>query len=351
MLYGRPKKMLIMYILEILNKYTDEEHTLSQRDIQKLLERDYDMKVDRKAVKANLFDLIQAEYPIEYRQIVRETPDRATGEMIETEILTDFYITRTFTDAELRLIIDSILFSKNIPPSDRKRLIANLEGLSNIYFRSKVKHIQSLATDVRETNKLFLTIDYLDEAISQEKQVKFHYDYYGADKKLHHRKADGKPREYTINPYSIVAANGRYYLLCNLDKYDDLSHYRLDRISDIQVLDTPVKPKNMIKGLEHGLDVSKHMAEHIYMFTGKSIRARFKAPKYLISDILDYFGSEIRFKELEDDMVLATVTINEQDMKLWAMQYASQVTVLEPAALVDSIKSELHEAYKKYCEE
>ena len=28
-----PKKLLILYILDILQKYTDEEHTLSQKEI------------------------------------------------------------------------------------------------------------------------------------------------------------------------------------------------------------------------------------------------------------------------------------------------------------------------------
>ena len=87
-----------------------------------------------------------------------------------------------------------------------------------------------------ENKQLFYTIDILDEAISKEKQVKFHYGLYGADKKLHPQKSsDGKIREYIINPYQIVATNGRYYLVCNYDKYDNLSNYRVDRIMDIEL--------------------------------------------------------------------------------------------------------------------
>lgn len=40
------KKLLIMDILDILRKYTDETHRLSRNDILELLEKEYDMKSD-----------------------------------------------------------------------------------------------------------------------------------------------------------------------------------------------------------------------------------------------------------------------------------------------------------------
>ena len=46
----QPKKMLTMNILDILKRYTDEDHRLSQKEIMDILEREYDMKVERKAV-------------------------------------------------------------------------------------------------------------------------------------------------------------------------------------------------------------------------------------------------------------------------------------------------------------
>ena len=43
-----------MNILDILKRYTDENHRLSQKEIQDIPEREYDMTVERKAVKRML---------------------------------------------------------------------------------------------------------------------------------------------------------------------------------------------------------------------------------------------------------------------------------------------------------
>ena len=57
------KKMLNMLILEILWKYTDENHALSQQDILKLL-KNYGMECDRRSVKNNVLYLKELVYDI-----------------------------------------------------------------------------------------------------------------------------------------------------------------------------------------------------------------------------------------------------------------------------------------------
>lgn len=53
----QPKKFLLLNILMILHQYTDENHRLSQKNIIDILQKEYDMKVDRKSVMRNLIDL------------------------------------------------------------------------------------------------------------------------------------------------------------------------------------------------------------------------------------------------------------------------------------------------------
>ena len=339
-----PKKMLIINILDILKRYSDENHRLSQKDIIEILDNEYNMKVDRKAVKRNLMNLIDFGHNLESSESIRINKN---GE--EETIYSDWYLIRDFSDAELRLLIDSLLFSKHIPYNQCKELIDKLKTLSNKYFDLKVKHIRNLPENMPSNKQLFWVIEVLDEAISKGKQVSFTYSEYKTDKNLHPRcDSEGNIREYIINPYQIVATNGRYYLICNYEKYDDVSNYRLDLITNIKLLDSSIKPMDKIKGLEKGFNLPKHMAEHIYMFAGESVPVKFRANSNLAGQIIDWFGTDVRFSDDNGETVEVRVTVNEQAMKYWALQYGQYVEILEPLALRENIKAAAKKIGEKY---
>lgn len=343
MYMAQPKKLLIMNILEILQRYTDEDHRLSQREIGAILEREYSIRADRKTIKRNLADLIDAGYDLEYSESIRKNRQ---GE--DEVLLTDWYLNRTFTDSELRLLIDGLLFSKHIPYSQCRDLVQKLEGLSSQYFRSRTGYIRTLPNDQPNNRQLFYTIEILDEAIRKKVQVAFRYLEYRADKRLHLRRdREGQVREYIINPYQMAAVNGRYYLICNYDKYDNVSNYRLDRITEIRLLNTPVKDRTKVRGLEQGLNLPQHMAEHIYMLAGESIPVAFRTSKVILNDVMDWFGAISLFNETEDT-VDAAVTVNREAMICWAMQYGRYVEVLEPTDLREEVKQAFIKALENY---
>lgn len=344
------KKMLILDILEVLKRHTDAEHPMTQKQIIAALEEEYGLSADRKAIKRNLDDLIDAGYPIRCgSETTRVFADPETGETQENVMASDFYYEHDFSDGELRLLIDSLLFSKHTPHNQRNQLVEKLEGLSNDRFRYRVRHIRTMPQDQPENKQLFYTVEVLDEAISRHRQVEITYNGYGTDLKLHpHLNREGKPRRLVLNPYQIAASNGLYYLICNADSHDDVANYRVDRITDIKLLDTPAKPMRDVQGLEHGLDLPKHMAEHLYMYPGKSESVVFRAKKYLLNDLVDWFGKGIRFSNETADTVDCRVHVNLQAMRMWAMQYALHVEVLKPKELRERIIEDLQNAKNNY---
>ena len=344
------KKMLIMNILDILKRYTDEEHKLSQKQIMDILWSDYDMAADRKTVARNLSNLMAAGYPIECRDDVARTYINKQGEKETSYILSDFYLERDFTDAELRLLIDSLLFSKHIPYSQCKELVEKLEGLSNKYFSAHVKHVHTMTGITSPNNQLFWTIEVLDEAIEKGLQVAFNYNTYQTDKKMHPKEnSDGSVREFVVNPYQMAATNGRYYLICNYDGKPNLANCRLDRITNIRLLDTPIKPKEQVQGGKQ-FSLPKHMAEHLYMFSGESIPVTFRMKKTIMNDVIDWFGTDIIFMDETEDEVTARVTVNWSAMRYWAQQYCRFVRILTPTDLAETVKNDLTDALKVYQE-
>ena len=90
--------------------------------------------------------------------------------------------------------------------------------------------------DKTDNKHLFLNIELLDEAITKQKKVSFNYTEYHTDKKMHLKKRSDGSTKYIVSPYQMAANDGKYYLICNFDKYDDISNYRLDRIMNLKIL-------------------------------------------------------------------------------------------------------------------
>lgn len=335
-----PKKLLMMNILDILSKYTDKDHRLSQKQILDKLKDEYCMVVDRKSVRRNILNLMELGYEIEYEEVSREGGD----------IWSDFYLKREITDGEIRLLIDGLLFSRNIPTNECKALVKKLEKLSNVYFNSRVGYISRMPDENEDTDKLFGNIEKLDEAIGKKKKVSFKYIEYGTDKKKHIKKtADGKERIYVVSPYQMAAKEGKYYLICNYDKYDDVSNYRIDRIADIKILDEKMKPFESLQWSEgKALDLAAYMKEHVYMYSSENVRVKFRIVREMISDIIDMFGNDIWFTGGDERYVNVSVSANERAMLQFAKNFAPDVEVLEPKELREKVKVELEMALKAY---
>ena len=359
-----PKKLLILYILDILQKYTDEDHRLSQKEIQDILQKEYEMTVDRKAVKRNLLNLIEYGSDIEYREVSRkeifrkkdsasseDTVDFAEKGISEDHLLwTDFYLKQKFTNEELRLLVDSLLFSRHIPYSQAKELITKLESLSNIYFKSRSQYIYPLSVDRTDNKQVFYNINILDEAIRKKKKVLFEYAEYYTDKKMHLKKReDGSVREYIVTPYQMVAQEGKYYLICNYDKYDDISNYRVDRIRNIQILEEKGKLfENLIWSGYQPMNLNEYMKEHVYMYSSKNAFVKFRIVKAMTSDVIDLFGKDVKFSEETDTHVSVSVHVNERAAEQFAKNYAPDVMVLQPKSLREKLKNDLKKSWEAY---
>ena len=343
------KKIIILYILQILRRYTDADHTMTQQQIAEKLRDEYGLEVNRATVKRNIADLIDAGYDIQYTEVVRTHTDRKTGEKEENTVYTNLYFEHEFTEPELHMLIDGLLFSRSVPYKQRKQLIDKLGKLSSAYFNQRMNHVHCMSADSPQNPELFHTIDILDEAITAGKQVEITYNYYGTDMKLHPgMNADGTVKRQTLNPYQMVASEGRYYLICNNDHHDTVSNYRIDRITDIVLLETPVKPKNQVEGLEDGLNLQDYVYQNLNMFSGKAEKVEFVTAKGAVSLIIDFFGRHVSFHEQEDGKVSCRLLVSTEAMKHWAVEHANIVRVVSPASLVEDIRTELRKAAALY---
>ena len=237
-----------------------------------------------------------------------------------------------------------------IYPKCTELLVREIKIIFGVYYKKRVKHITRMPEDKTDNKQLFYNVAMLDEAISKGKKVRFHYLEYHSDKKMHKRvNPDGKVRDYIISPYQLAAREGKYYLICNFEKYEDITNYRVDRIADIEILDESIKPFNTLKGSDgRPLDLKDYMGKHIYMCFGDNIRAEFRADKSMISDIIDVFGKDIRFSGETDTQIIVTANVNEQAMEHFALSFAPWIEVIKPLALREKMIYNLNTGIEKY---
>ena len=322
-----PKKLALIRILQILEKHSDSEHPIKHEKIVELLDSEYGLIIERKAIGRNISLLNEA------------------GFEIETTKKGSYLAERTFEDSELRLLIDGVLSSNYITAKHSKALIEKLCVQSNKYFRPRVKNIYSVNDwNKTENVSVFYTIEIVDEAIERSRQVRFEYNKYGADKKLH------RTSRQTLSPYQMILHNQRYYLMGYNEKWQEVRYYRMDRITNIELVNEPSTPLRSIKGFENGIDYKRFSQGMPYMFADEPQMIEFIADGWAIDQIVDWFGKDIRIEERQDGRFLVCVKVSINAMEYWAMQYMNAVEIISPKDLRERIKKNVQIANEKYKE-
>ena len=122
----------------------------------------------------------------------------------------------------------------------------------------------------------------------------------------------------------------------------------MDRITDIELLDTIRTPLQSVKGFEYGIDYKRFSQSMPYMFFDEPQTVEFIADGWAIDQIVDWFGKDIRIEERQDGRFLVSLRASVNAMEYWAMQYMNAVEVLSPLELRERLKKNVKAANEKY---
>lgn len=339
------KKYVVFDIVKILKEYTDRQHPMKQKE---LVERLHGLgyETDRSTVRRTMTDLILdgSSRICSHANTVHDEKDSD----YET-YYSGLYYDQEFSDAELRWLIDGILYSRNVPHDARKELLEKLCNLGNAHFRKNLNlnKIRRLAADEPVNPELFENIDRIGRAIDENRKVSLMYKYMGADFSLHARGNSA----HLLNPYAMVIRNGFYYLICNNDNHDTLTVYRIDRMTDVEILhDRPSRPIRELKGYHEGWNLQEFMEHNANMAFGDPILITFISSEKGVPIVIDAFGKGVTFQERKDGQYDCTVRVPAFDMKLFAMQHTSFIQVTSPRELAEEIRGDLENALARYAQ-
>ncbi len=319
------KKLALIRIFQILYEHSDYDHPLTHASIAGILDLEYGIRIERKAIGRDISLLKEAGF-----------------EVITTK-QGSYLAERPFDDSELRLIVDSIVASKEITPEYSKDLINRLSKLSNKYFKSKTNHIYSVndlsKTDNRAT---FLNIDLIEDAIGKQLQIKYVYNKYGVDKKLH------KSSVQSVSPYQMIFQNQRYYLMGYSEELKSMLFNRIDRMTDVKICEKKAIPIESIKGLSDLAEYNLLPSSLPYMFAEQFEHIDFIADEAIVDQIIDWFGKGITIEKSKDSKVHVKLKASSKAMEYWALQYLNHVEIISPLTLREKIIADIEEANKKY---
>jgi predicted DNA-binding transcriptional regulator YafY len=322
-------KLKMLRVLEILQE-TDADQPLTTAQIAARLSR-FGLTAERKAINRDIHVLQQAGYDI------RSCSDNKRG----------YYLaSRTFATWELKVLIDAIVSAKFLTEADTRSIAAKLMAQDSPANSQLLTRVTPVNTHIKQNNPLIKdTIGALLTAIRQQQKVQFQYQSTNHEMKKELRKGG---YFYRINPYALTWKDEHYYLICNLDKYDNLGYYRLDRIVNLSILDEPVKDAVALLGENPAHRIDDYVATAIYCHTGEKINLRLLCQYGLEDEICDYFGSDHYHNKRPDGFECHIRVMHSQGLIYWLMQHGDKVKVLSPDAVKDELIASLQATLTQY---
>ncbi|PKM67298.1 MAG: WYL domain-containing protein [Firmicutes bacterium HGW-Firmicutes-2] len=321
------QKLKLLYLLKMLNEKTDENNTMTINDMIAELER-YGITAERKSIYDDLEAL--RHYGLDIAMQKTKT--------------TDYYVaSRVFELPELKLLVDAVQCSKFVTHKKSNELIKKIESLASR------KQAQSLQRQVFVTNRvktinesIYYNIDSLHLAIAQNKKVTFKYFDYDIRKEKVFRKNGGK---YTVSPYGLSWDDENYYLITFSTKYDGFTHYRVDRMTNIDLIEEERDP---LSDKEH-FDIAEYTKKVFNMFNGDEVMVNLQLDNSLVNAVVDRFGKDIQIGKVDDDNFNIWIKVAvSSTFFAWISQFGNKVKILSPESVVEKYISHLKEISSLY---
>ena len=318
------KKHSILAVLEILRKYSDEDHILSSAQINEYLVNEYDLKLERRTLYANLEILRDFGYDISNYE------DNHTGY---------YLIDRQFDKAEILLLCNAIHSSHIISSKQSDDLIRKLLATQSKYEAKEFSDKVYMPNPLKTTNKqLLFTISSVAQAIRDNKKMSFTYLHYDHNKQLVPRREE----PYIVEPRYIVYADSRAYMIVTSDNHKGFIHYRLDRIKDAKVL------TEKSKRLSNRQDAYEYARNKLFMYAGETSYVTFRCKERIMDQMIDIFGPELNVMYADDDHFIIRVKTSETGAIFLAQQYLDSIMIVEPEELRNKFISDLSDRLKDY---
>ena len=319
------QKLKIFYILDYLKRNSHQDHPVRANELISMLDRNHNIACDRKTVYSDIAAL--QEYGVDIVSI----PGRNGG----------YYIaSRNFELLELKLLIDAVQSSRYLTEKKSRELIEKLCEECSVYDANLMRRDVLVSGRVKSMNEtIYYNVDRIQDAISQNKQISFRYFDWGIDGKRKYRSKD-----YKASPYGLCQDNENCYLLGHSPRYG-ITSYRVDRMSDIQILETDRDPCPELTGKA----LTAHANQLFQMYSGDQVTVKMRFHRSMANAVIDKFGRNTMLIPDGEDHFTFTVSVAVSPMFLsWVIGFGPKAKILYPDSVIQQCVAMCREAMENY---
>ncbi len=158
----------------------------------------------------------------------------------------------------------------------------------------------------------------------------------------YHSFSSGRTKEYLIEPYRLVYADGGLYLIALVPEYAGLRTFAIERIESLSLLEETFEPQEALADevFQHSMGINQGTPERIEIEFSAPV-ARYIAERlWHPSQALD---------ERPDGSVRLTLDVsNDWALRRWIMGFGAAARVLTPATLAREIREETDRTGRRY---
>lgn len=331
---AKERKEKLLRILQIMET-TDEKSPINAGGIIDILDRKYDLgKFDRRSVYQDILMLQSCGYAIV------QMKDRKKGWYMEKH---------AFEDWEIQIMIDAIQQAKCI--SSKEAYLIQEKMLRLTSERGRKRFGSMLRPKCRHGGHLSDSghmIEILLEAMYTHSKIHFCYTELTNDMQQVLRR-EGKI--YELSLYAIYWSNNVYYLIGAHDNHDELTHYRLDRIADLQLTNIPAIPMEEKIKSSSEYSIQEYIDKSVNHFSGNKVRLTlvYKADRVTNAILYDFAGDDLRVRHVHDNVYEATFEkMNSVMLQNWLVSNAALFRVIKPDELCQNVKEQIKNALDNY---
>lgn len=318
-------KLLVLY--DILCRYTDGSHAMNTDEIIKAL-KERGIAVARKVLPLDIALLNEYGY-----------------EVLSYKKKYHYYyvVSRQFDTAEIGLLSDVIKASKLVA-KQKQELIRKLVQMTGNYQAKLSENIIHCDTPKRSNVQMMYSIDTIDQAIKDNRQISFLYYALDIEKKKVYRR-EGK--RYTVNPLVMVWNKDNYYLICYDDKHEGTANYRIDRMESVEIEGAKIIPREEFKNF----DVEQYRTQVFSMFGGELQKVKISFAPSMLDEIYDKFGEDIKITQAGDMYVVTASVQVSPTFFAWMAGSRGKMRIYSPSSVCMQFKGYIEEIQAAYSEE